>query len=314
MSDRMPDAKPRPDAPPLTLLLLAAGLGSRYGGLKQLDPIGPGGATLMDYTLWDAWRAGFRRAVFVIRPEMAAAFHETIRPRYEGRLVLHAAEQRLEDLPAGVTVPPGRQRPWGTTHAVLSAKRYLTDSFAVVNADDCYGAEAIAAAAGFLRAAGPMSRRQGVVGFRLDRTLSPSGGVNRALLERGAGDRLRSVVEVTGIAADGAGGYTGLAGTGSIALASDAIVSMNLWAFTPAILPSLSAAFGRFLTGGPGDRAECYLPEAVREALERGEVTVEVLPTESRWCGVTYAEDRSWVQGVLREAVGSGAYPERPWV
>jgi hypothetical protein len=313
MSDRMPDDDQRPDSSPLTLLLLAAGLGSRYGGLKQLDPVGPGGATLMDYTLWDAWRAGFRRAVFVIRPEMVAAFDETIRPRYESRLVLHAAEQRLEDLPAGFTPPAGRQRPWGTTHAVLSAKRYLTGSFAVVNADDCYGPEAISAAAGFLRAAAPMSRRQGVVGFRLDRTLSPSGGVNRALLERGAAGQLRSVVEVTGIVADGAGAYTGRAGSGSITLASDAIVSMNLWAFTPAILPSLSTAFDRFLTGHPDDRAECYLPEAVREALERGEVTVEVLPTESRWCGVTYAEDRSWVQGVLREAVRSGVYPEHLW-
>lgn len=297
----------------LTLLLLAAGLGSRYGGLKQLDPIGPGGATLMDYTVWDAWHAGFRRAVFVIRPEMATAFDETIRPRYEQRLEVVAAEQRLDDLPPGVTVPVGRQRPWGTTHAVLSAKRYLPGSFAVVNADDCYGAEAIAATARFLRAARPGSLRQAVVGFRLDRTLSPSGGVNRALLERGPGDELRSVVEVSGIVADGAGAYLGHAGGREITLPADALVSMNLWAYTPAILPSLSAAFDRFLAGAPGDRSECYLPEAVREAIERREVTVTVLPTASRWCGVTYADDRGWVQAVLAEAVRTGAYPERLW-
>jgi len=298
---------------PLTLLVLAAGLGSRYGGLKQLDPLGPGSATLMDYSLFDAWRSGFQRAVFVIRPEMEDTIERIIRARYAGRLEIATAHQTLTDLPVGRARDPARTRPWGTTHAVLTARHQLFGSFAVLNADDCYGRDAIAVAARFLQTAGSRSRRHAVVGFRLDRTVSPFGGVNRAVLEVAPDRTLRTVTEVREIARTPAGDFGGRAGDQSLRLCGEAMVSMNLWALSPEILAPLAGAFDRFLGRGPGERDECPLPESLQETISRGEATVEVLPTTSRWCGVTYARDREWVGEALEAAVRRGEYPEKPW-
>lgn len=301
----------RPSTPSLTALFLAAGLGRRYGGLKQLDPLGPSGATLMDYSLYDAWRSGFGRAVFVIRPEMAADF-ERVRRRYQHRMEVVAAHQRLDDLPPGHRVPIGRTRPWGTAHAVLSARDQLTGGFVVLNADDKYGREALSAAAEFLHGADPASSRHAVVGFRLDRTLSPVGGVNRAVLEADGGGVLRRVTEITGIAPT-AQGLCGQSVVGERLLAADALVSMNLWALGPTILAPLSRAFDRFLRTDPGAEAEYQLPEGIQDAVERGEASVQVLPSGSRWCGVTYAGDRDWVRAVLAEETRLGLYPDVLW-
>lgn len=295
------------------LVLLAAGLGSRYGGLKQLDPLGPGGATLMDYAVYDGWRAGFGAVVFVIRPEMAEAFEQQVGTRYRGRLPVRVAFQRAEALPPPHVVPPGRTRPWGTTQAVLAAREAVDGSFAVLNADDCYGRDAIAAAARFLATRPPDATDHAVIGYRLDQTASPSGGVNRAVLRVSASGFLEGVAETRELVAAPDGTFTGTGPEGPVRVAADALVSMNLWAFTPAIFPLLDASFRRFLEAAPGATGESYLPDAVQQALDRRETRVRVLPTASRWCGVTYAADRAWVQRELAAAVARGEYPGELW-
>lgn len=298
---------------PLTVVVLAAGLGSRYGGLKQFDPIGPGGTTLLDFGLFDAWRAGFRRAVFVIRPDMAQAVERPITARYGGRFELVTVRQRLDDLPPGHLASPGRSRPWGTTQAVLAARAALPTGFAVLNADDCYGREALEAAAGFLRGTDVRATRHAVVGFRLDLTLSPSGGVNRAVLERSADGTVKHLIEARDLGEGPDGVIAGMVSGTRRELKGETLVSMNLWAFTPAILEPLAAAFERFLARRPGEDEECYLPEAIQEAISRGQATIEVLPTSGRWCGVTHARDRGWVAESLAAMVRAGEYPERMW-
>jgi hypothetical protein len=298
--------------PQLTVVLLAAGLGSRYGGLKQFDPLGPHGATLLDYSLFDARRAGFGRVVFVIRPEMAELFDRGAGARYSKWFEVFTVHQRVEDVPAGHSIPPARTRPWGTAQAVLAARDQLAGSFAVMNADDCYGREAIEIVAGFLRSTGSGADRHAVAGFRLDRTLSPFGGVNRAVLDTAADGTLLRAMEVADISPTTTGGFPG-SRAGLLRLSVDTLVSMNLWALRPTILGPLAAAFDRFLARGPGEHAECHLPQAVEEVVGRGEAVIEVLPTSSRWCGVTYAEDRAWVVAALSEQIRRGEYPERLW-
>lgn len=295
------------------LVLLAAGLGSRYGGLKQLDPIGPGGAALMDYALHDGWRAGFRSLVLVVRPETAELFEQQVGARYRSRFVVDLVFQRLEDLPPGFAVPPGRTRPWGTTQAVLAASPAVRGGFVVLNADDFYGRDALEAAATFLAGRGSGERRHAVVGFRLDRTASPAGGVNRAVLTAGADGVLTRIEETRELVAAGPGAFQGLRDGSRCQVPADALVSMNLWAFTPAIFPVLQAAFQRFLEARPGATGECNLPDAVQHGIAAGEASVQVLPTASRWCGVTHAADRPWVERELQALVAAGAYPERPW-
>lgn len=297
----------------LSLVVLAAGIGSRYGGLKQLDPLGPGGATLMDYSVYDAWRAGFGRVVFVIRPDIAAEFAATISDRYRSRLEVATAHQRLDALPAGVALPAARTRPWGTTQAVLAAAPQLLGPFAVLNADDFYGRQSLQAVADFLRRTSLDSRCHAVVGYRLDATASPAGGVNRALLERGPDGRLQRITELRELTRTAEGNFLSTGGPGQRTVAADALVSMNLWGFALTILPALAEAFEAFLESGPGERDECYLPDAVQVAMARGQATVDVLPTSDHWCGVTYAEDRAWVGAALRSLVEQGLYPETLW-
>lgn len=298
---------------PLTLVVLAAGLGSRYGGLKQLDPLGPGGATLMDYSVYDAWRAGFTRAVFVIRPEIAAGFAELIGDRYLSRLQVTTAHQRLDALPGGIALPGGRTRPWGTTQAVLAAAPQLQGPFAVLNADDFYGRQSLRAVAEFLRRSPLDSHHHSVVGYRLGATASPAGGVNRALLEQAADGRLFRITELRELTRTADGNFVTGGGLSPRSVSADALVSMNLWGFTPAILPVLARAFEEFLATGPGERDESYLPDAVQVSVARGQATVEVLPTPDRWCGVTYPEDRPWVGAALWSLVEQGLYPESLW-
>ncbi len=303
------------------LVVLAAGLGSRYGGLKQMEPVGPGGATLMDYSAFDAARAGFGAAVFVIRPEMDPAFSDQVLPRFVARLAVRTVHQRLE-VPPGSAIPPGRTRPWGTAHAVLAAADVVGAPFAVINADDFYGREAYQAMGAFLRAdtGGPIPTFA-LAGFRLDRTISEAGGVNRAVCTVSADGWLESVHEVLHIAADGSGGYRGEQDGRPRRLAGDEPVSMNMWGFTPAVFPHLAAGFASFLRAEPGTvrptsdplKREYLIPTLVHDLLARGLARVKVLPTGSRWTGMTHPEDRAVVQGRVREMVERGEYPEQPW-
>ncbi|HWA59048.1 MAG TPA: NTP transferase domain-containing protein [Gemmatimonadales bacterium] len=292
----------------LTLVVLAAGLGSRFGGLKQLEAVGPGGATLMDYSIHDALRAGFARVVFVIRPEMQEAFDATIGARYVSRLPVSTVTQRLEDIPAGFVVPEDRARPWGTAQAVLAARSVVTGPFAVLNADDFYGREALEQVAGFLGAPAG-GEVYAVMGYRLDQTASSAGGVNRAVLEVDRRGGLSHIVEVRNLALASPGRFRGEVDSEPRIVAADALVSMNLWGLTPAIFPRLERGFEAFLARRPGPRAEYYLPEAVQEMLAEGGVSVRVLATASRWCGLTHPGDRVLVEQFLRDLVTAGEYP-----
>jgi hypothetical protein len=297
----------------LTLVVLAAGLGSRFGGVKQLTAVGPDGATLMDYAVHDAWRAGFERAVFVIRPDLEADFEALIGRRYRGRFAVETAVQRMEALPAGVPLQSPRARPWGTTHAVLAARGQVRGNFAVLNADDFYGRDALARAGAFLKSVPPAEPEYAVVGYPMAQTASPAGGVNRAVLVATADGALSTLEEVQGLRQASDGRFRGRAGTFERVIDGSALVSMNLWAFTPRVFDGLEQQFRQFLSAGPPETAECYLPDAIARLIAAGQGSVRVLPTTSSWCGITYAEDRARVEAVLRDLVNRGEYPTPLW-
>ena len=296
------------------LLVLAAGLGSRYGGLKQMEAVGPGGATLMDYAVFDALRAGFGAAVFVIRPETEAAFARDVLPRFRPHLDVTTALQRL-DAPAGFSVPRLRVKPWGTAHAVLAASRAVGTPFAVVNADDFYGRGAYASVASFLAAPqGDGPPAFALAGFRLAGTISAAGPVNRAVCRVGADGWLESVEEVVRISADAGGGFSSEENGAARRFDGSELVSMNMWGFTPAVFPQFDRLFSGFLAG-PDDIAsrEFLIPAAVQDLIRSGSARVRVLPTESLWTGITHPDDRPRVADFLRELTERGEYPERLW-
>lgn len=296
------------------LLVLAGGQGSRFGGLKQLHPVGPQGETLLDYALFDARRAGFARVVFVIGAAFADTFRDRVASRHAGVMPVDCVVQRLDDLPAGFQAPAARSKPWGTLHAVWSARAVLDAPFAVVNADDFYGRDAYRRMAEFLsgltRTDAPV-QRCAMVAYALARTLSGSGGVNRGICAVEDG-RLRGVVEHTGIVALPQG--AGCEGQGPDGqrrmLPEDAVASMNLWGFEPAVLPAMAQFLQAFLVaGGPAPTAECYLPAFVNQAIAQQRLVCEVLPTDAAWFGLTYLEDVPACQSALRALVELRDYP-----
>lgn len=293
--------------PAPTLLVLAAGMGSRYGGLKQLDPVGPGGETLLDYSVHDALRAGFDRVVFLIRRDIEKDFRAMVGARYEGKIATGYAFQQLDSLPAGFTPPAGRAKPWGTAHAIWCARDSITAPFAAINADDFYGADSFRQLGSFLSSVNPAASPAtfAMAGYRLDKTLSEHGTVARGICEVGADHLLRGVEEVTDLArrADGA------IAAGERTFAPDTPVSMNFWGFTPRIFPLLEEVLRNFLAQhAASEKAECYIPSAVAEMIADGTVTVRVLPTEAAWFGVTYREDRARVVASIARLVADGAY------
>jgi hypothetical protein len=289
----------------LTLVVLAAGLGSRFGGLKQLEAVGPGGETVLDYAVFDAVRAGFDRIRFVIRRDFEAEFRDRVGARYAGGARVDYAFQAVDTLPSGLAEPAGRTKPWGTGHAVWCAREGLDGPFAVINADDFYGRDSFAQLARFLRegAAGAGGRpRFAMVGFRLANTLSENGAVARGVCDVAPDGRLRRVTERTGIRAEDVGEGREFSG--------DEIVSMNCWGFTPALFPSLERGLTEFLARrGHEPAAEYYLPAAVSAMIDAEAAEVRVLPTSATWFGVTYREDRPRVVGAIRELVAAGEYP-----
>ncbi len=288
----------------LSLVVLAAGMGSRYGGLKQIDPVGPCGETVLDYAVFDARRAGFTRVVFVIRREFEALFREKIGARYAGKMEVDYVFQALDALPPGHTPPAGREKPWGTGHAVWCARGALTDNFAVINADDFYGADSFAQLAAFLRgaSAGAKVAEFAMAGFRLENTLSEHGAVSRGVTTAAPDGALVSIEERHGITAAEVGPGKTYSGR--------EFVSMNCWGFTPALFAGLDAQFRDFLTARAGEpKAEFYLPAAVSAMIGKGEAAVRVLPTESAWFGVTYREDKPRVEAAVAALVAAGTYP-----
>lgn len=293
-----------------TLLILAAGMGSRYGGLKQIDPVGPGGETIMDYSIYDALRAGFGKIVFVIRRDIEQPFKETIGARFEKRVPVEYVFQELNFLPAGFSVPPGRTKPWGTAHAILMAEYEIKEPFAAINADDFYGAQSYRLLIEHWRAGGPA---QAMVGFVLRNTLSEFGSVARGVCRVDENQFLLSVTELTKIEPDGAGAKNTADGKVTN-LTGDELVSMNLWGFHPAVFALLKAQFAEFLNKKGGDlKSECYIPTAMNDLVAAEEARVKVLRTNDSWFGVTYKEDRPRVVESIRQLVARGSYPEKLW-
>lgn len=288
----------------IALVVLAAGMGSRYGGLKQLDGVGPSGETILDYAIFDAVRAGFTRVVFVIRRDFETEFRTQIGAKYTGQLRVDYVFQSLDALPEGFSTPAGRTKPWGTGHAVWCAREALDCPFAVINADDFYGRDSFARLGEFLRGVSPNAAPASfaMVGFRMDKTLSENGAVSRGVCGVSADGRLTSVTERTGIQRHEVG--TGREFSG------EEIVSMNCWGFTPALFPLLDAQLREFLrANGTQEKAEFYLPAAVSAMIAAGQATVQVLPTQSTWFGVTYREDKPHVTAAIGALIASGEYP-----
>ena len=302
----------------ITLLLLAAGMGSRYGGLKQLDAMGPDGATLLDYSVFDAVRAGFERVVFVIRRDFEEQFRRDVGARFEKHVEVAYAFQDLRALPTPFQAPADREKPWGTGHAIWCAREEVHTPFAAINADDFYGRDAYAVMADFLRAtppAGAGPAEFAMAGYRLGRTLSEHGAVSRGVCAVDPQGYLQTVEERTKIERVPSGGARYELPDGAFAsLSGGETVSLNFWGFTPAVFPLLENGLQTFLRRRLGEpKAEFYIPSAVAEMIEAGAARVKVLPTEADWFGVTYREDKPLVTAALAELTGTGVYPSRLW-
>lgn len=299
----------------MTLVILAAGMGSRYGGMKQIDPMGPSGEFITDYSCYDAIRSGFDKIVFVIKRENLDAFRETVGCRVEPYADVKYVFQDIHDLPAGFTLPEGRVKPWGTAHALLSAAEVVTDNFATINADDFYGLDGFRVIADKLRASDPAATPMPfcMAGYRLDNTLTENGTVSRGICRMAADGHLIDITERTAIrpTADGAeyeesGVWTPLPG--------DAVASMNLFGLTPAFFPFVEKKFAGFLAEMENPlRSEFYLPAAVSAAMNEGLATVEVCRTDAKWYGVTYSDDKPKVKASIAAMIAANEYAPDLW-
>ncbi len=296
-----------------TLFILAAGMGSRYGGLKQLDGIGPGGETIMDYSVYDALRAGFGKVVFVIGKHFEQDFRDKILSKYQGHAAVELVFQSIDSLPEGFTAPAGREKPWGTNHAVLMGKDAIREPFAVINADDFYGRDRFRVLAEWLRG----RHTEGeycMVGFRVGNTLSESGSVSRGVCSTDGTGFLTGVTERTDIRRSGGRITFTDCGGERRTLTDDTPVSMNMWGLTPDYFEYSGEMFSDFLRRNIDDpKAEYYIPFAVNELVTSGRATVKVLDTGSQWFGVTYAADRPQVAAKIAALVEAGEYPAKLW-
>jgi UTP-glucose-1-phosphate uridylyltransferase len=294
-----------------TLLVLAAGMGSRYGGLKQIDPVGPAGETIIDYSIYDAIRAGFGKLVFVIRKDIEQQFREIVGARFEKRIAVEYVYQELDKLPTGYSLPAGRTKPWGTTHAILMAADAIREPFAAINSDDFYGQQAYQLLVQQLTSGTP---DYAMVGFILKNTLSDFGSVARGVSRVDPNNYLTHIVEMMKIERAGSGAKdTGPDGK-ITPLTGDEAVSMNFWGFTPALFPQLAVEFEKFLKRAGGEqKSECYIPATVGDLVTSGQAKCKVLRSQDSWFGVTYREDRPQVVESIRQLIAKGAYPEKLW-
>lgn len=296
-----------------TLFVLAAGMGSRYGGLKQLDGLGPNGETIMDYSIFDAIRGGFGKIVFVIRKDFEKDFREKILSKYENHIPVELVFQSVDKLPEGFTCPEGRVKPWGTNHAVLMGKDVIREPFAVINADDFYGRDSFAVLGKWLGELSEQAEgRYCMVGFRVGNTLSESGTVARGVCSTNAEGCLTTVVERTEIMrVDGRVCYKDEQGAW-VAVDDNTPVSMNMWGFTPDYFRHSEDFFVEFLKANIDNlKAEYFIPLMVNKLINEGTATVKVLDTTSKWFGVTYAADRQGVVDKIQELINAGEYPSK---
>lgn len=296
-----------------TLVVLAAGMGSRYGGLKQVDPVGPSGEAILDYSVYDAIRGGFGKVVFVIRHDFEAEFKEKVGRKYEGMVPVDYCYQDIADIPAPYSVPEGRTKPWGTAHATRAARTVVREPFAVINADDFYGRDAFAKLGAFLSSGDSAvggSMRFAMVGYRLDVTLSENGSVARGICDVSEDGALRGVTEMTKLVRAGDVAENRENPDSPVKVPLDARVSMNLWGFQPELFAELERRFPEWLAKNGGlPKSEWYIPFVVDELIKEGKAECRVLPTDSRWFGVTYREDKPFVMGEIKKLVDMGEYP-----
>ncbi|HXR40002.1 MAG TPA: NTP transferase domain-containing protein [Terracidiphilus sp.] len=294
-----------------TLLILAAGASSRYGGLKLVEPVGPGGETIVDYSIYDARRAGFGRVVLIIRGEMEQKAKEWVGARFGKHMPVEYVYQQPAKLPPGFHVPAGRTKPWGTTHAILMAASTIHEPFAVINVGDFYGAESYRALARHLQSGTP---DYAVVGFVLRNTLSEFGSVPRAVCQLNDNGYLDNIVEMKGIEREGGHAKNTDAEGNETRLTGNEIVSMNMWGFTPQVFDQLHERFKKFLELNATDlAAECLIPSTVNELIQGGQARVKVLRTADAWFGITYPEDHSRSVESIRRMTVAGYYPKKLW-
>ena len=289
----------------ITLLVMAAGMGSRYGGLKQLDAVGPSGETIIDFSVYDAIRAGYNKVVFIIREDFEKQFKEKISNKYQDKIKVEIVYQDLHDLPNSFSCPKDRSKPWGTGQAILAARNVISEPFAAINGDDFYGRESFkiisdhysSVNSGFAMAA-----------FQLDKTLSDYGSVSRGICEQNL-NQLVTVVETHGIKKSSAGD---IECDRDISLLGNELVSMNMWGFMPSIFDHLEKMFNEFLDENISDlKSEFLIPSVVNDLIEKNIEKVQVLKTKSTWFGVTYIEDKPFVKNQIKELIQTGIYPEK---
>ena len=294
-----------------TLFVLAAGMGSRYGGLKQIDGLGPNGETIMDYSVYDALRTGFGKVVFVIRKDFEEAFREVVISKYADKVPCEVCFQSVDKVPEGCTYNPERTKPWGTNHAVLMAKDLIREPFAVINADDFYGRESFQVLADYLKSVEGTTGKYCMVGYRVANTLSENGSVSRGVCATDENGYLTDVVERTKIEKVGDKIIYTEDGVDT-EISPNSPVSMNMWGFTPEYFEYVEKAFVEFLQArGQELKSEFYIPTLVNDMIRSGEATCKVLDTTSKWFGVTYAEDRPQVVMKINNLVKEGVYPEK---
>ena len=303
----------------LTLVIMAAGMGSRYGGLKQIDPVGPNGEIIMDYSIYDAKKAGFDKVVFIIKEENYDLFKEVIGNRVARFMQVEYVFQKLDNLPEGYSLPEGRQKPWGTAHAILCCLGTVKESFAVINADDFYGRESFQKLADALNRPAPAGGKAYhfcMAGFILKNTLTENGHVARGVCQVDGNGILVDIHERTKIQRNnGRVQYTEDDGLTWTDLDENSIVSMNCWGFTPDFLQEIAARFPKFLDESKSNplKAEFFLPFVVQDLIKEGKAQVEVLKTQDKWFGVTYKEDKKQVVAAIADKIAKGEYPANLW-
>lgn len=294
-----------------TFLILAAGMGSRFGGLKQIEPVGPNDETLIDYSIYDAIRSGFGKIVFVIRRSFSEEFKALFSPKLKGKIEVDYVFQELDDLPQGFSLPEGRTKPWGTAHAILAARNVIKEPFCALNADDFYGYDACRVMAGFLKTS-VNPNEYSMVGYKLSNTLSNYGSVSRGICSVDGNNFLNKITETVKILRKN-GKIISIEADGSEKeLTGDESVSMNIWGFKPSVFPQLEKNFANFLKQHIHEpKSESFIPSVVADLINSKQATVKVLEADSLWFGVTYKEDKPRVVSKINELIKAGDYPEK---
>ena len=295
-----------------TLLILAAGLGNRYGGIKQMDKIGPSGESIIDYSIFDAIRAGFDKVVFVLNDRILEDFKAIYEPRLKNRIKTEYILQEISDVPNGTNYNPERKKPWGTGHAVLAARNHISEPFAVINADDFYGREAFSLISGYLSLLDNSEKSCAMIGYQMENTLSDHGSVSRGICQISNG-YLTDVVERTKISRKN-GKIVYRAHNSDIALEDQSVVSMNFWGFSPVFFKQAEAEFRSFLNeNAEKTEAEFYIPYVINKLVKTGEAPCKVLTSNNKWFGVTYKEDKPVTIEKINQLIHRGFYPENLW-